>query len=88
MKPRKAPRIAAANKPKQAISRSVKISHALDVDLHEQLEEFASTERVSKSAVIEFALRRFFERGYDRRLGRLLHRGGFRQRRTPPAVRP
>lgn len=89
MKPsRRATRIAIANKPKKAKSRSVNISHALDADLHEQLEEFAAAQGVSKSSIVEFALRMFFERGYDSRLGRLLQRVGLVQRRKPPAVRP
>jgi Ribbon-helix-helix protein, copG family len=74
-------------KPKQAISRSVKISHTLDPDLHEQLEEFAAAKRISKSSIIEDALRIFFERGYDSRLGRLLQRGGLVKPRKP-AVEP
>ena len=58
-----------------------KVSHTLDVDLADHLEEFAFRQRFSESAVIEFALRRFFESGADEELGGILRESGAGRRR-------
>lgn len=58
-----------------------KVSHTLDVDLADRLEEFAFRQRFSESAVIEFALRRFFEGGADDELGGVLRQSGAGRRR-------
>ncbi len=84
---RRVSRAANAQEPRRWTRRSAQVSHTLDPDLNEHLEDFASSERISKNSIIEFALRVFFERGYDSRLGRLLQRGGIGPHRKPP-VRP
>lgn len=58
-----------------------KVSHTLDVDLADRLEEFAFRQRFSESAVIEFALQRFFEMGDDDKLGGVLRDSGAGRRR-------
>lgn len=58
-----------------------KVSHTLDVELADRLEEFAFRQRFSASAVIEFALRRFFEGGSDDELGGVLRESGAGRRR-------
>lgn len=58
-----------------------KVSHTLEVSLAERLREFAFRERISESAVIEFALHRFFLSGKDAALGLALREGGAGKRR-------
>jgi hypothetical protein len=70
--------------PGQAVRSSVaKVSHTLEVDLAERLREFAFHERVSESAVIEYALGRFFSSGKDATLGTALRTNGAGKRRKP-----
>lgn len=57
------------------------VSHTLDVRLAERLREFAFRQRVSESAVIEHALRTFFDGGSDAELGGELRRSGASLRR-------
>jgi hypothetical protein len=61
-----------------------KISHTLEVDLAERLEQFAFMQRISESSVIEFAVRQFFRKGNDTQLGSLLRRNGAGRRRLKP----
>jgi hypothetical protein len=63
-------------------STIAKVSHTLSLPLAHRLEEFAFFQRVSESAVIEFALNAFFARsGDDGELGDLLRREGAGRRR-------
>jgi hypothetical protein len=62
-------------------SSIAKVSHTLSVALADRLEEFAFRQRVSESAVIEFALERFFESADDADLGSLLRASGAGRRR-------
>ena len=74
--------------PSSGISSIAKVSHTLDAALAERLEEFAFRLRISESSVIEFALRQFFSRGDDRRLGaQLLRSGAARRRRINSELR-
>jgi hypothetical protein len=57
------------------------VSHTLDTDVAERLRYFAFHQRVSESAVIEFALRQFFEAADDASLGRRLRDSGAALRR-------
>ena len=57
------------------------VSHTLDLKLAEHLREFAFRQRVSESAVIEHALRAFFDQGNDAELGALLRKAGATLRR-------
>ena len=57
------------------------VSHTLDTAVAEQLRTFAFHERVSESAVIEYALREFFKTGEDAALGRRLRESGAALRR-------
>ena len=66
--------------PRAAI-RIATVSHTLDVKLAERLREFAFRQRVSESAVIEHALRTFFEDGDDAELGQTLRKAGATLRR-------
>ena len=59
------------------------VSHTLDAAVADRLRNFAFHERVSESAVIEFALRAFFEKGSDAQLGRQLRDAGASLRRKP-----
>ncbi len=61
--------------------RIATVSHTLDVRLAERLREFAFRQRVSESAVIEHALRTFFDGGSDVELGSELRRAGASLRR-------
>lgn len=61
--------------------RIATVSHTLDVRLAERLREFAFRQRVSESAVIEHALRTFFDGGSDTELGGELRRAGASLRR-------
>jgi hypothetical protein len=63
-------------------STVAKVSHTLSIALAERLEEFAFFQRVSESAVIEFALNSFFaQKGDDAELGDILRRDGAGRRR-------
>ena len=63
-------------------STVAKVSHTLGLALAQRLESFAFYQRVSESAVIEYALARFFElSGDDAQLGELLRREGAGRRR-------
>lgn len=61
--------------------RIATVSHTLDLKLAERLREFAFRQRVSESAVIEHALRSFFDGGNDLELGSQLRRAGASLRR-------
>jgi hypothetical protein len=61
--------------------RIATVSHTLDLKLAERLREFAFRQRVSESAVIEHALRTFFEDGSDAELGLVLRKAGATLRR-------
>lgn len=57
------------------------VSHTLDAEIAERLRFFAFRERISESAVIEYALRVFFETGDDAALGTRLREAGAALRR-------
>jgi predicted transcriptional regulator len=57
------------------------VSHTLDSSVAERLRHFAFRERISESAVIEFALRSLFESGEEAALGRRLREAGAALRR-------
>ncbi len=57
------------------------VSHTLDTAVAERLRYVAFHERVSESAVIEYALREFFKTGEDGALGRRLRESGAALRR-------
>ena len=63
------------------LSTVAKVSHTLEVALAERLREFAFRERISESAVIEYALLRFFLSGKDPALGTSLRTSGAGKRR-------
>ncbi len=58
-----------------------KVSHTLSVALADRLEEFAFRQRVSESAVIEYALNTFFSEGNEDALGERLRDSGAGRRR-------
>ncbi len=65
-----------------AKSSVAKVSHTLNVDLADRLERFAFFQRVSESAVIEYALGLFFEQSDDEaELGTMLRNVGLGRRR-------
>ncbi len=57
------------------------VSHTLDSNVAERLRHFAFRERISESAVIEFALRSLFETDDEAELGRRLREAGAALRR-------
>jgi hypothetical protein len=57
------------------------VSHTLDAEVAERLRHFAFRERISESAVIEFALRELFAQGDDTMLGTRLRESGAALRR-------
>jgi hypothetical protein len=57
------------------------VSHTLDAALAERLRLFAFRQRVSESAVLEFALREFFSAGGDSERGERLRAAGATLRR-------
>jgi len=57
------------------------VSHTLHSSVAEQLRQFAFRERISESAVIEFALRTFFGSGVESDLGQRLRDAGAALRR-------
>jgi hypothetical protein len=57
------------------------VSHTLDTGVAERLRHFAFRERISESAVIEFALRALFESDDETALGRRLREAGAALRR-------
>jgi len=57
------------------------VSHTLDSNVAERLRHFAFRERISESAVIEFALRSLFESDEEAALGRRLREAGAALRR-------
>ncbi len=57
------------------------VSHTLDSNVAERLRHFAFRERISESAVIEFALRSLFESDDEAALGRRLREAGAALRR-------
>ncbi len=67
-------------------SNVAKVSHTLHYAMALRLQEFAFHQRISESAVIEFALQQFFARGNEASLGNLLRQNGARRRRTPIAA--
>lgn len=66
---------------KSAAPKIAKVSHTLSKDTHTQLEEFAFRQRISESAVIEFALERLFGYENDEKLGEYLRASGAGRRR-------
>ncbi len=63
-------------------SNVAKVSHTLNVDLADRLERFAFFQRISESAVIEYALTLFFDQGDDEaELGEQLRKEGLGRRR-------
>jgi hypothetical protein len=78
-------RVAAPAAPSPSAARKstvAKVSHTLSVALAERLEEFAFFQRVSESAVIEYALTKFFGQGSDdAALGESLRKDGAGRRR-------
>jgi predicted transcriptional regulator len=62
-------------------TRIAKVSHTLSAALADRLEEFAFRQRVSESAVIEYALAQFFDGRDDAELGELLRASGAGRRR-------
>ena len=62
-------------------STVAKVSHTLELSLAERLREFAFRERISESAVIEFALHRFFLSAREAALGLMLREHGAGKRR-------
>lgn len=93
MKPKKSPTTALGTDPgaPEAVTRVpaaarkstvAKVSHTLSISLAERLEEFAFFQRISESAVIEYALTSFFAQGGDdAALGDILRRDGAGRRR-------
>jgi hypothetical protein len=93
VKPKKSPTTALGTDPAapEAVTRVpaaarkstvAKVSHTLSVSLAERLEEFAFFQRISESAVIEYALTSFFAQGGDdAALGDILRRDGAGRRR-------
>lgn len=75
------PRLEQPAPPPTTLSTVAKVSHTLEVTLSERLREFAFRERISESAVIEYALLRFFLSGRDTALGTSLRTGGAGKRR-------
>jgi hypothetical protein len=57
------------------------VSHTLDAEVAERLRHFAFRERISESAVIEFALRQLFAQGDNAMLGARLRESGAALRR-------
>jgi len=57
------------------------VSHTLDAEVAERLRHFAFRERISESAVIEFALRELFGQDADAILGARLRESGAALRR-------
>jgi hypothetical protein len=63
-------------------SSVAKVSHTLNIDLADRLEHFAFFQRVSESAVIEYALNLFFDQNDDEtELGEQLRSEGLGRRR-------
>jgi hypothetical protein len=93
VKPKKSPPTALGTDPgaPEAVTRVApaarkstvaKVSHTLSISLAERLEEFAFFQRISESAVIEYALTSFFAQGGDdAALGDILRRDGAGRRR-------
>jgi len=68
----------------ETLKRPIKIStvsHTLDADIAERLRYFAFRERISESAVIEFALRALLNSGAEPELGDRLRAAGAALRR-------
>jgi hypothetical protein len=57
------------------------VSHTLDAEVAERLRHFAFRERISESAVIEYALRELFSQGDNAVLGARLRDSGAALRR-------
>jgi hypothetical protein len=72
---------ALANGAPRKTSKIATVSHTLDAQIADRLRHFAFRERISESAVIEFALRELFEDGTDGDLGRRLRDAGAALRR-------
>lgn len=79
-------RRAKSDVPRPSVPRFIKISHTLEVVLAEHLEEFAFRQRISESSVIEFALRLFFGKRGDEKLGKSLRLNRAGRRRKSNAV--
>lgn len=76
-----APTDSAAKEQVRAVIKISTVSHTLDSSIAEQLRHFAFRERISESAVIEFALRTFFSSGSEGDLGKRLRDAGAALRR-------
>lgn len=63
-----------------------KVSHTLHSPVAWRLRRFAFHQRVSESAVIEFALQQFFGMGREAALGSLLRQNGAARRRRQPQM--
>jgi predicted transcriptional regulator len=75
----RAPLASVNNQPKSSVA---KVSHTLNIDLADRLERFAFFQRVSESAVIEYALNHFFDQSDDEaELGEQLRSEGLGRRR-------
>jgi hypothetical protein len=59
------------------------VSHTMSARLREKLRVFAFKHRVSESAVLEEALKRFFASGGDASLGDMMRDAGYSLRRAP-----
>ncbi len=71
---------ASASPPRKTVKIAT-VSHTLDAEVAERLRHFAFRERISESAVIEFALRELFAQGDDSMLGSRLRDSGAALRR-------
>jgi len=63
------------------LSKIATVSHTLDADIAERLRYFAFRERISESAIIEFALRIFLDSRPEAELGDRLRAAGATLRR-------
>ncbi|GAC1568052.1 MAG: hypothetical protein NVS2B3_09580 [Vulcanimicrobiaceae bacterium] len=73
--------VAVEPEPARAAVKISTVSHTLDTTVAEQLRHFAFRERISESAVIEYALRTFFASGNELTLGVRLRESGAALRR-------
>ena len=71
----------AVSEPARAVIKISTVSHTLDTSVAERLRHFAFRERISESAVIEYAVRTFFSSGEEATLGTRLREAGAALRR-------
>jgi predicted transcriptional regulator len=67
--------------PARRTAKIATVSHTLDATIADRLRHFAFRQRISESAVIEFALRELFEGAEDAALGTRLRDAGAALRR-------